>query len=105
MESTKVQVVKHRCTNIVPRHPRSLKNRHSISNKVSNILEIKDTCVVVILTWEECATKFSWVNISQRVVVSVPTPEAQIDTPDTGKVVIHDHDLQGISEYDPNPIC
>lgn len=77
----------------MPRHPGSLKNRHSISHKVTDILEIEDTSIVIILTWEERASKFSRMNICQRMVVSVPTSKAQVNASDTGKMIVHNDDL------------
>ena len=46
---------------------------------VRYILEVHDTCVVVILAWEDDFVQVSWVGIGDAVLVSVPSAVAEIE--------------------------
>ena len=56
-------------------------------------MEIHDTGVVVVLAREESLVEFSGVDVSERVVMGVPSPEAQIEATNGRKMVVHSNNL------------
>ena len=80
-------------THVMPRHPRGLQNRNRIADVVSNVLEIEDTSIVVVLPREEGKREIRGMDICQGMVVCVPAAKAQIKAANASKMVIDHHDL------------
>lgn len=59
-------------THVMLRHPRGLQNRNRITDVVSNVLEIEDTGIVVVLPREENKREIHWMDVCQETVVCVP---------------------------------
>lgn len=80
-------------THIMPRHSRRFQDRDSTSNIILDILEVHYTSIIVILPNEQRVLKPSGVYVSKRVVMGIPAAETEIDTADSGEVVVYDYDL------------
>ena len=80
-------------TYIVPRHPRCFNHTESVADVVLDVLEVHDTCVIVILAREQRALEVCRMHIGKRVGVGVPAPETEIETADACTVVIHNNEL------------
>jgi hypothetical protein len=77
----------------MPWHTRRLKWRKGVAGILINFMEVHNTSIVVVLAGEEGLIEFSGVNISQRMVVSIPSPEAKIQATDSRKVIVNNDDL------------
>lgn len=62
--------------NVMPRHSCTFEDGYSTTRIVINIFEIFDSRVIVVLAREQSPVEFSRMNISQRVVVRIPSTEA-----------------------------
>jgi hypothetical protein len=91
-------------THIMPWHTRRLKWRKGVAGILVNFMEVHDTSIVVVLAREECLIELSGVNISQRVVVSIPSPEAKIQATDSRKVIVNNDDLLVVGP-ELNAVC
>lgn len=54
--------------NVVPWHASRFKDADLVRHKVIDLLEVHDSTVVVILTWEECASKVCGVAVGEWAV-------------------------------------
>lgn len=77
----------------MPGHSGCFQDRDSASNIILNILEVHHTSIVVILSGEQGPLETSGVNVSERMVVRIPTTVTEIDTTDGSDTVIHNYDL------------
>lgn len=53
---------------VVPRHATSLEDGDLVRDVIVYLLEIHHTTIVVILTWEDCATEVRWVTVGERTM-------------------------------------
>jgi len=82
---------------IMPWHTRCLQDGHLVADELVDLLEIKETSVVIILPWEKGAFKVGWVHIGEGaiwdiligrnrkvsipvLVMGIPAAEAEIKT-------------------------
>jgi hypothetical protein len=77
----------------MPRHTGALQNRELVASVVIYIMEVHDTCVVVILAWEECLGEVGRVDISERMGLSVPATEAEVEATDRSVMIVHHDNL------------
>ena len=61
-------------THVMLRHPRGLQNRNRITDVVSNVLEIEDMGIVVVLPREENKREICWMDVCQETVVVFQQP-------------------------------
>lgn len=80
----------------MPRHSRTLKARKSITGIVVNILEVHDPRIVVVLTREEGAGELGRMDVCKGMSMGVPAAEAEVETADTGEVIVHNDNLKDI---------
>lgn len=93
-ESHALKTCQHRLeTHIVPWHPCGLDHTESVADIILDVLEVHDTRIVVILAREQRSLEIRGVHVRKRVRVSVPAPEADIETTDACAVVVHNHEL------------
>jgi hypothetical protein len=52
----------------MPWHSATLEDRDSVARIEIDLLEVLDTRVVVILSWEERLAEISWVDVSEGAV-------------------------------------
>lgn len=83
-------------THIVPWHSGCFHYRNSIANVIIDILEVKDTCVVIILPRKESAWPICWVDVCKGVIVCIPATKANVKSSNTSAVVVDNHKLSQI---------
>jgi len=93
LDNVKYTRTRKRHVYVVPRHPRTFQKRKLVRSIVADVLEIHDPSIVKVLPREESVRERGRMNISKRMVVRVPSAKAEIQTADTGKVVVNDDDL------------
>ena len=77
----------------MPGHSRGLKNRNSVRDIIFDTLEVRHTCIIIILAREQRSLEPGRVDIGKRVIMRIPTAVTEIDTANGSDVVIHDHNL------------
>lgn len=77
----------------MPWHTRRLKWRKGVASILVYFMEVHNTRVVVVLTREESFIELSGMNVSQRMVMSIPSPEAEIQATDSRKMIVNNDDL------------
>jgi hypothetical protein len=82
---------------IMPRHTSALQDGNLGAGIVIHIMEVHDTSVVVILSWEKCLREVGGVNVGKGVVMSVPATEAEIESTNGGIMIVHHDNLAGIT--------
>lgn len=80
-------------TYIMPRHTRALDNTECIPCEPVDVLEVKNSRIVVVLTGEERRRKVGWVHVRERVRVGVPAAETKVKSTDARAVIIDDNYL------------
>ena len=79
----------------MPRHSRALKNTDLITDKMVYLLEIHDTCIIIVLSGEESLAELSRVGICKWMGVCVPATKAEVETTDTCTMIVYYHYLHG----------
>ena len=77
----------------MPWHPCGLDHTESVTDIILDVLEVHDTRIVVILAREQRPLEIRGVHVRKRMRVSVPAPEADIETADACAVVVHNNKL------------
>lgn len=97
-------------TDVVPRHTRCVHQAQPAVGKLAHILpctslatltqkhhrtrlEVQHTRIVVVLPREQRLGKVRGVHVRERVRVSVPTTEAQVEPADARAMLVDDNDL------------
>jgi hypothetical protein len=78
----------------MPRHPATVQNRQRVAGVIVHILEVHDTCVVIILPREQRARKVGRMHVCERVGVRIPPPKAKVKATDTGIMVVNNDNLK-----------
>ena len=78
---------------IMPRHTGCLQRAQPVADVVRHILEVHNPRIVVVLSREKRLREIRWMGICKRMGVRVPTPKAEIQTADTGSVVVDHNDF------------
>ena len=84
-------------SNIVPRHSAIFGLAQLVALPLLHTLEIHDTVVVEFLTREDIVLEVRRMSIGQRMLVGIPSPEAQIDTANKSQRVIDDDEFLMVS--------
>ena len=84
-------------SNIVPRHSAIFGLAQLVALPLLHTLEIHDTVVVEFLTREDIVLEVRRMSIGQRMLVGIPSPEAQIDTTNECQCVIDDDEFLMVS--------
>jgi hypothetical protein len=85
----------------MPGHTSTLKHRERITRIIVNILKVHNPRIIVVLPREQRKAKISRMNISQRMVMGIPSAEAEVKTTDRRPVVVdNDHLLVMRPELD-----
>jgi hypothetical protein len=88
--------------NIRPPHPRHALSIQLIILPVNDILEIKDTGIIVVLTREHRLVHIRWMQIRERMLVSIPATEAHIQSTHKGSSTIDQAQLFVMSPIENN---
>jgi hypothetical protein len=75
----------------MPRHPRAIQYGQRVTCVIKHVLEIHDPRVIVVLARKERSLEGGGMDVGERMVVGVPTPETEVESADAGEVVV-DHD-------------
>ena len=95
---------KQKGTDIMPGHTRTLKHRERITRIIVNILEVHNPCIIVVLPREQRQVKIGRMNISQRMVMRIPSAEAEVKTTD-GRPVVVDNDHLLVMRPETDTVC
>jgi hypothetical protein len=60
---------------------------------ICNVAEIHYSRVIVILTRENSHIEIAWVDVSNRMMVSVPSSKAQIESTHKGDIAVDETEL------------
>lgn len=77
----------------MPRHTRTLEHRERIARIIINLLEIHNPSIIIILPREQRKVEIGWMNVSQRMVVRIPSSKAEIETTNRSPMVIDNNNL------------
>ena len=83
--------------NIMPRHSAIFCLAQFVTLPLLHTLEIHDTIVVEFLAREDIVLEVRRMSISQWMLVSIPSPEAQIDTTNESQCIIDDDEFLMVS--------
>jgi hypothetical protein len=81
----------------MPRHAGALQDGELVTGIVIHIMEIHDTSIVVILSWEERLREVSEVDVGKRVIMSVPATETEIESTNRSIMIVHHDNLARIT--------
>ena len=75
--------------NVRPAHARALRAIELVLERLGDIAEIHNSSIVVVLSWEDCQVQIGGVCIRNRMLVGIPSTEAQIQASHKRKTAIH----------------
>jgi hypothetical protein len=56
-------------------------------------MKVHDTVIVEILAWEDFVLNTAWMDVGERVGMSVPSPEACIEASNESDLVVNDDEF------------
>lgn len=77
----------------MPRHSWCFQDRDGATDIILDIHEVHYTSIIVILPNEQRFLEAGGMDVSKWVVVGIPATETEVDAPDSGEVVVYDHNL------------
>lgn len=77
----------------MPRHTSRVEYTDAVVRVLLDFLEVKHTSIIIILAREQRLGKVSRMNVCERVVMRVPSTEAQIKTTNARSVLVYNHNL------------
>lgn len=84
---------------IVPGHTTEFGFVKLIVLPVLDALKVHDPIVVEVLAWENLILYTSWMNVSEWMLVIIPSSKAEIDAANEGDSVVNDHEFFMVSLY------
>jgi hypothetical protein len=78
---------------VMPRHPRIFRHTQLVANEIINFLEVHNSRIIVILTWEEGTTELGGMYIRERMHLGIPSAKAEVQTTDASMVIVNHHHL------------
>lgn len=79
--------------NIRPPHAGELAPIQLVLVWICDVAKVHYSCIVVILAGEDCGIEIIGVNVSNRMLVGVPSSEAEIKSPHEGDFAIYEAKL------------
>ena len=77
----------------MPGHTGVIQRGECVAGILGNFLEIHDAGIIEVLSWEKSEIKLGGMDIRERVVMSIPTAEAEVETTDCGKMSVYNDNL------------